>query len=295
MVAGEGTRCGGSPKRGAQLGSAPVSARAWLLFAVWHARLDCFAAVNLRYARALHSRAGALPRARVAALLCRQLVFSNAAACAPSRSVVRCIHYRSLHDLSFATRHGLGDSYNSAAMERFMDEVRDVHKDIVRAPSRVSSPRRPSQHRSQFIHSIYIDPMTDADQKAGWFGDLHAQMALVAVQLAAVPELADGFDALGFSQGGQFLRAYVEWYNTPRVHSPFPGVGRSRADIGLSQTSSHSARNTSVSATSPAASPETSSATSHTTRRKRAYTRPGRSITSFSASTTATSAGLRPI
>ncbi|KZV82515.1 alpha/beta-hydrolase [Exidia glandulosa HHB12029] len=96
--------------------------------------------------------------------------------------------------------HGLGDSYNSPAMNRVMDEIRNVHKDI-------------------FIHSVYIDPKTDADEKAGWFGDLHEQLAMVAVQLAAVPELANGFDAIGFSQGGQFLRAYVEWYNTPRVHN----------------------------------------------------------------------------
>lgn len=81
-----------------------------------------------------------------------------------------------------------------------MDEVREVHKDL-------------------FIHSVYIDPVTDADRKAGWFGDLHKQLRLAATQIAAIPELAEGFDALGFSQGGQFLRAYVEWYNTPRVHN----------------------------------------------------------------------------
>ncbi|EJD52643.1 alpha/beta-hydrolase [Auricularia subglabra TFB-10046 SS5] len=96
--------------------------------------------------------------------------------------------------------HGLGDSYNSPAMEGFIDEVRDMYPDI-------------------FIHSVYIDPNTEQDQKAGWFGYLHDQLGLVAAQIAAIPELAGGFDALGFSQGGQFLRAYIEWYNTPKVHN----------------------------------------------------------------------------
>jgi palmitoyl-protein thioesterase len=57
-----------------------------------------------------------------------------------------------------------------------------------------------------------------------------------AQELAGIPELRGGFDALGLSQGeraafsidddsslcatgGQFLRAYVERYNTPSVHN----------------------------------------------------------------------------
>jgi len=39
----------------------------------------------------------------------------------------------------------------------------------------------------------------------------------VNAQLNDIPELENGFDALGFSQGGQFLRAYVEKYNQPPV------------------------------------------------------------------------------
>ncbi|CED83112.1 Palmitoyl thioesterase [Phaffia rhodozyma] len=39
----------------------------------------------------------------------------------------------------------------------------------------------------------------------------------VAAQLQEVEELGQGFDAIGFSQGGQFLRAYVEWHNDPPV------------------------------------------------------------------------------
>ena len=81
-----------------------------------------------------------------------------------------------------------------------MDEVRERHDGI-------------------FIHSVYIEPETQADEKAGWFGFVEDQLLTVATQLAGVPELSNGFDALGFSQGGQFLRAYVEWFNDPPVNN----------------------------------------------------------------------------
>jgi palmitoyl-protein thioesterase len=45
------------------------------------------------------------------------------------------------------------------------------------------------------------------------------QIDFVAEQIANVTELKDGFDAIGFSQAGQFLRAYVERYNSPPVHN----------------------------------------------------------------------------
>ena len=51
------------------------------------------------------------------------------------------------------------------------------------------------------------------------YGNVNEQIDLVAEQITNVTELKDGFDAIGFSQGGQFLRAYVERYNTPPVHN----------------------------------------------------------------------------
>lgn len=39
----------------------------------------------------------------------------------------------------------------------------------------------------------------------------------MAEQLASIPELGRGFDGIGFSQGGQFLRGYVERYDDPPV------------------------------------------------------------------------------
>ncbi|KAG8754506.1 hypothetical protein FRC14_005009 [Serendipita sp. 396] len=51
------------------------------------------------------------------------------------------------------------------------------------------------------------------------FGNVNEQIAQVAEQISSIPELESGFDAMGFSQGGQFLRAYVERYNNPPVRN----------------------------------------------------------------------------
>lgn len=50
----------------------------------------------------------------------------------------------------------------------------------------------------------------DADRKASYWGDINKQLEQVCEQLASVPGLAAGFHAVGFSQGGLFLRALVE-------------------------------------------------------------------------------------
>ncbi|KAK7692900.1 hypothetical protein QCA50_004535 [Cerrena zonata] len=96
--------------------------------------------------------------------------------------------------------HGLGDSYASPGMLEFIQMIKEVHPDI-------------------FVHSIHIQENIEEDQKAGWFGNVNEQIEFVSQQLANTTELKDGFDALGFSQGGQFLRAYVERYNSPPVHN----------------------------------------------------------------------------
>ncbi|KAI0071724.1 alpha/beta-hydrolase, partial [Panus rudis PR-1116 ss-1] len=96
--------------------------------------------------------------------------------------------------------HGLGDSYASPGMLEFIQLVKDKHPGL-------------------FVHSIYLDENLEEDQRAGWFGNVNEQVANVSIQLANIPELSGGFDAIGFSQGGQFLRAYVERYNSPPIHN----------------------------------------------------------------------------
>ncbi|KAH9929619.1 alpha/beta-hydrolase [Epithele typhae] len=96
--------------------------------------------------------------------------------------------------------HGLGDSYTSPGMLEFIQLMKDEHPGL-------------------FVHSVHLDEDLEADQKAGFFGNVNEQLAFVAEQLSNVTELKHGFDAIGFSQGGQFLRGYVELYNAPPVHN----------------------------------------------------------------------------
>ncbi|KAF7321470.1 Palmitoyl-protein thioesterase [Mycena kentingensis (nom. inval.)] len=83
-----------------------------------------------------------------------------------------------------------------------------------------SLPKKSKQvHPGIFVHSIFVEDDLDKDRQAGFYGNVNEQVALVAEQLAGIPELEGGFDAIGFSQGGQFLRAYVERYNSPPIHN----------------------------------------------------------------------------
>ncbi|CAE6486872.1 unnamed protein product [Rhizoctonia solani] len=96
--------------------------------------------------------------------------------------------------------HGLGDSAHSEGMNEFAELIKEVHPGI-------------------FVYSVSLSDDQSADQKAGWFGEVNAQVDIVATELSTIPQLKNGFDAIGFSQGGQFLRAYVERYNNPPIRS----------------------------------------------------------------------------
>ncbi|PCH43918.1 palmitoyl-protein thioesterase [Wolfiporia cocos MD-104 SS10] len=96
--------------------------------------------------------------------------------------------------------HGLGDSYGSPGILEFVSMVKDMHPGI-------------------FVHSVYLDKNLEEDQRATFYGNVNEQVERVSAQLANITELQGGFDAMGFSQGGQFLRAYVERSNSPPVHN----------------------------------------------------------------------------
>jgi palmitoyl-protein thioesterase len=68
-----------------------------------------------------------------------------------------------------------------------------------------------------FIHSVRIGKTPEEDRKRSLLDNMNRQIKEVCNQLAGIPELAEGFNAIGLSQGGQFLRAYVERCNKPRV------------------------------------------------------------------------------
>lgn len=87
--------------------------------------------------------------------------------------------------------HGLGDNYNSSGFWRLKEILNETFPSI-------------------YVHSVYIDTNPSEDKRASYFGDSQKQVELVCEQLRNIPELENGFDALGFSQGGVLFRAAIE-------------------------------------------------------------------------------------
>lgn len=86
--------------------------------------------------------------------------------------------------------HGLGDSADSEGILSLLDLL--------------------SNHTSSPAYAISTGP-----RDSSFVGNVNLQLADVCTSLKANSDLQDGFNAIGFSQGGQFLRAYVERCNDP--------------------------------------------------------------------------------
>lgn len=97
--------------------------------------------------------------------------------------------------------HGLGDASNAKGLSEVADLISDVHP-------------------GTYVHIISASGQGD-DRSASFFGDINAQLELVCTTLATDPILstAPAVDAIGFSQGGQFLRGYIERCNDPPVRN----------------------------------------------------------------------------
>ncbi|KAK4144490.1 Alpha/Beta hydrolase protein [Dichotomopilus funicola] len=98
--------------------------------------------------------------------------------------------------------HGLGDAFNA-------DGMRDVAEIIDEVNS------------GTLVYPIRMDEDGSRDRYLSFVGNVTEQVDKVCSDLASHPILstAPAIDAVGFSQGGQFLRAYVERCNNPPVRS----------------------------------------------------------------------------
>lgn len=76
-------------------------------------------------------------------------------------------------------------------------------------------------HPGTFVYPIRLAEDPSGDRSATFLGNTTEQIAMVCEDLANHPILstAPAVDAVGFSQGGLFLRAYVERCNFPPVRS----------------------------------------------------------------------------
>lgn len=86
--------------------------------------------------------------------------------------------------------HGMGDSGSSNGMGRI--------KGLIEGTLGV------------FVLSVETGSNQAKDVFSGFFGNVNDQVEAVCEQIRKTPELADGYNAVGFSQGGQFLRAVAQ-------------------------------------------------------------------------------------
>lgn len=99
--------------------------------------------------------------------------------------------------------HGLGDSADNPGLKDVATLIESINP-------------------GTFVHIVSVGEI-GADRKASWFGNVTEQVQTVCESLASDPILstAPAIDAVGFSQGGQFLRGYIErcghW--APKVRS----------------------------------------------------------------------------
>ncbi|KAJ9092444.1 hypothetical protein QFC21_006826 [Naganishia friedmannii] len=111
--------------------------------------------------------------------------------------------------------HGLGHTATSEGISGLVTDIKEMYPGI-------------------YVHSVQVPSAgsIDDERKAGFYGNASSQVDIVAETLREVPELTGGFDAIGFSQGGLFMRDYVQRYNHPPVRnlltfgSPHMGVAR---------------------------------------------------------------------
>lgn len=87
--------------------------------------------------------------------------------------------------------HGLGDNYNSSGIRTVVD-LFDQHYPGIE------------------VYSIALDQDASNDQQMSVFGDANAEVEQTCEKLSKIASLSSGFDAIGFSQGGLFLRALAQ-------------------------------------------------------------------------------------
>jgi len=75
------------------------------------------------------------------------------------------------------------------------------------------------QYPGIYVYSMEIGDTPGQDTENGFLMNVNLQLEQAFQKLNADPNLQDGFNAIGFSQGGQFLRGYVERYNVPPVYN----------------------------------------------------------------------------
>jgi len=85
------------------------------------------------------------------------------------------------------------------------------------------------------VHSLEIGNNVIEDELNGFFMNVNKQIPYAHSEIVNDTLLANGFNAIGFSQGGQFLRAYVERFNDPPVYNLISIGGQHQGVFGFPQ------------------------------------------------------------
>jgi len=70
-----------------------------------------------------------------------------------------------------------------------------------------------------YVHSVMVGDNPLDDTVKGFLDNANRQVQEQCQRLKADPKLKDGFNAVGFSQGGELLRAYIQRCNDPPVYN----------------------------------------------------------------------------
>ncbi|GAM27989.1 hypothetical protein SAMD00019534_111650, partial [Acytostelium subglobosum LB1] len=84
-----------------------------------------------------------------------------------------------------------------------------------------------------YVKSIEIGDSLPEDEFNSFFKPVNEQVDMVCQMMRSDPNLTNGFNAIGFSQGGQFLRAYVERCNDPPVYNLISVGGQHQGVYGM--------------------------------------------------------------
>ncbi|XP_011167607.1 palmitoyl-protein thioesterase 1 [Solenopsis invicta] len=88
-----------------------------------------------------------------------------------------------------------------------------------------------------YVHSIRIGNNEIEDVENGYFGNINEQIKYVCELLARDPNLQNGYNAIGFSQGAQFLRAVAQRCPNPPMLNLISLGGQHQGVFGIPKCS----------------------------------------------------------
>jgi len=83
------------------------------------------------------------------------------------------------------------------------------------------------------VLSLMIGKNVVEDTENGYFMNVNKQVEMACQLIASDPKLAQGYNAIGFSQGAQFMRAVAQRCPTPKIHNLISIGGQHQGVYGL--------------------------------------------------------------